>query len=353
MTYLTAILFTGHNPFVLWKMFNIELIIIAFEYILIFYLGLLKKIEITKKVIFFLLFIIIMVLPWRMFQGEIKEFGIIVRILPIILFMSSYRNGIIFLQTFFIFFGLNFIVSAANYILLKNGVPAQQVQLGELAGTTRYNLGFAVSTSFFETGNLILARFQGFAWEPAPLGILSLISLLILRKIGVYTTKLQNILVIFSMIFSKSIAVYFGIIFYSFLKQRFTVLLILSVTITIILMLNYSIIQHFFVENTSIIVRLSQLTSFFVNLNAIEIIVGSGYGVYDQHQTNFFTQWTKDFGLVRTLVATICLAVLLKSRLGWPTCLTIVLLLSSLNLAFSNFFIGLVSFLFFHDKKIR
>lgn len=334
-------------------MFSIELYVVLAEYLLIFYLLLIQNIIFNKKIFLLIGFIFLLIFPSQVLSGEIRELGIFIRILPVILFMSAFRNSIIALKTFFIFFALNFIISVLNFALLKAGIQAQAVQIGELSGTTRYYLGFSVSTSFFETGNLLLARFQGFAWEPAPLGILSLISLILLQKIDLQIPKTLSVFVILAVLLSKSYAAYLGAVVYKILSQHIVVILTLILFFLIAVLENYSKLVYFATENTSILVRISQMAEFFENLTAAEIFFGSGYGVYEEHQTNIFVQMIKDFGLLRAGVAIILMIALLAARLGLAGCLTIIFLFSSLNLAFSNYFVAVVSFLVFHGKKIN
>jgi len=360
LKFCLSLLFLFHQPFIFYKIFNIELFCIALEYTLLLILLVysFKNIKIDDCIP--LVILLILIFPLQLLLGNFEyKYEFFVRILPLVIFLIIIKNSqIIFIKSSVYFLCINILCNILMFFLFKLEFPVNEISTDTgLFGITVYYLSFAVSTAFFNTGDPFLARLQGWAWEPAAFALSTLP--LLFMPIAVWKLLFPRYYKLFIYILSlgvfltKSIAAYLSILIFLVLKNlRSFIWIILFVLPISLFTIQYSDIITF-IDNSSLEVRVDQLNQFFKSINIGILIVGNGYASEDalgleMGQTSIVTRYIIYFGMVKIffiilLMYNYLFKIKMLHKTGYiSSIIAIFISLISLDISLSNIFIGLL-----------
>jgi hypothetical protein len=349
-----------HQPFIFYKIINIELYAVAFEYLLLFFLIHNSK-KIYKLNDFLPLgMLFVLALPFQFFIGNFNyKYEFAIRLFPLIVFLILINDAKeIFLKSTVYFLCLNIILNILMFNLFKLEFPAIEVSTETgLHGVTLYYLSFAVSTAFFTTGDPFLARLQGWAWEPAAFALsclpLILMPLKIWKILFSKNYKIYFGILSVGVILTKSIAAFLSIILYFVIKKRNYAILIIVIGVLISSILIDQDDIAYFINNSSLDVRIEQATQFYNSLNFPLLIFGYGYASeqdlgLDTGQTSIISRYIIYFGLIKIIMLFLLMyfyfiRYLKISQLGFNYGIIVIFIsLISLDISLSNIFVGLM-----------
>ncbi len=374
INYLFLSLTLMHQPFVLYKVLGVENIILVIEYILIsIILAKNNKVE-SRHNIIPLLGIAILVFPISIFSLNFQvnmEFA--VRLLPVILFLIfvplAHRQLLIASIWLIV---INIFSNVIMFMLLINGSQTLDITLDNgMTGVTIGYLSFGVSTAYFTTADPVLARLQGWAWEPAAFALSALPVFLLSKNdinfLGFNFPRSIRFAIFAGLFLTKSIA-FFMSAFVAIIANYFKSSLVVFVAALVVL-LTFNLLnadQAFnYLSETSLDVRVQQAAVFFNFLTLPQLFFGAGYASENDigmnvGQTSVLFRYILYFGVIRLILILALIyffvgSVLISKRKTVCFIAPIFIGLLSLDVTLSSMFLGtfISSILLFRERLNR
>lgn len=359
LKYTLSCLLLLHQPFIFYKIFTIEIYAVFLEYLLIFILLANSNLKCNLKDVIPFIILIILAFPTQIFLGNFNyKYEFIFRLFPVIIFVTIIPEGkSIFVKSSVYFLCVNIFFNVVMFILFKLNFPIKEVSTETgLSGVSIYYLSFAVSTAFFTTGNPFQARLQGWAWEPAAfaLSVLPLIYMPVYIWRGLFQKGYKKLMLILyvGVLLTKSTAAFISILVFWILKKPKYIIMVLLCLLGLPAIINYEYVINF-INNSSLDVRMEQLSQFYSSLNTGILFFGNGYASeedlgLEMGQTSIVSRYMLYFGLVKIflVISLIYLWIVncenFRNSKFYIAIIAIFVSLISLDISLSNIFVGLM-----------